>query len=112
MSEINGGYAITTTSTDDLQEMILDDRVILIDSTEGRKLGRATNTKAILSRYVFLVVIQLDKTLNKRGGFKWGRGHYNCVNGCKNNIMMYSNKHYDLDGHYFSWGGRKLWDEG
>ena len=106
LSEIKGGYAIITTSIDELKEMMLDNRVILIDSTEGSTLGRASNTKASLSGIVLLAVMQLDKTLKKRGGFKWGRDHYNCVTGCKNNIMMLSNKHHESTGHYFSWGNK------
>ena len=61
LSEIKGGYAIITTSNNDLHEMILDGRVILIDSIEGSKLDRGTKTKANLSGYVLLAVMQLDK---------------------------------------------------
>ena len=46
LSQIKGGYIIITTSINELHDMMLDNQIILIDSTEGSTLGRASNLKA------------------------------------------------------------------
>ena len=81
--------------------MIQSNSVILIDSTEGINNERPINANSKLSGYVLLAVMKLDKTLNRRG-FKWGREHYDIVNGCKSNVTIFAKKYYESTGQYLS----------
>ena len=93
LSDIKVGYTIIATTVEELNAMIECNNIILIDSTEGIKSGRATNNESRLSGYIMLAVMQLNKTIN-RNEFKWGRGHFNTVHIAKNHIMTLFNKHH------------------
>ena len=78
LSEIRRGYVMIIITIQELV-MVRSNSVILIDSTEGSKHERDKNDESRLSGYVMLAVMQLDKTINKRG-FVWGREHFDTVN--------------------------------
>ena len=79
MSEIKRGYVMIITTIQELEVMVQSNNVILIDSAEGSKHERSKNDKFRLSGHIMRAVMQLDKTINKRG-FVWGREHFDTVN--------------------------------